>query len=87
MKERFDIIGSLPDTIMDEWIENESLIGKMMDEYIEAQKRVNGFDCLATHLGFPCPNIGINMARAVCLKRFSGCIWFEWIIGKIPSII
>jgi superfamily II DNA or RNA helicase len=44
MKERFDIIGSLPDTIIDEWIENEELIGQKMDEYIEAQKRVNGFD-------------------------------------------
>jgi superfamily II DNA/RNA helicase len=44
MKERFDIIGSLPDTIIDDWIENEELIGKKMDEYIEAQKRVNGFD-------------------------------------------
>ena len=44
MKERFDIIGSLPDTIMDDWIENEELIGKKMDECIEARKRVNGFD-------------------------------------------
>jgi hypothetical protein len=44
MKERFDIIGSLPDTIIDDWIENEELIGEKMDEYIEAQKRVNGFD-------------------------------------------
>ena len=44
MKERFDILGSLPDTIIDDWIENEELIGEKMDEYIEAQKRVNGFD-------------------------------------------
>lgn len=44
MKERFDIIGSLPDTIIDDWIENEELIGQKMDEYIEARKRVNGFD-------------------------------------------
>jgi len=44
MRERFDIIGSLPDTIMDDWIENEEKIGEKMDEYIEAQKRVNGFD-------------------------------------------
>ncbi|WP_291321133.1 phospholipase D-like domain-containing anti-phage protein [Desulfonatronospira sp.] len=44
MKDRFDILGSLPDTIVDEWIENEELIGAKMDEYIEAQKRVNGFD-------------------------------------------
>jgi hypothetical protein len=44
MKDRFDIIGSLPDTIMDDWIENEALIGQKMDEYIEARKKVNGFD-------------------------------------------
>ena len=44
MKDRFDIIGSLPDTIIDDWIENEELLGQKMDEYIEARKRVNGFD-------------------------------------------
>ncbi|MFP4109529.1 MAG: hypothetical protein ACLFTF_00740 [Desulfonatronovibrio sp.] len=34
----------MPDTISDDWIEDEELIGKKMDELIEFRKRVNGFD-------------------------------------------
>ncbi len=44
MRERFDILGSLPDTITDDWIRDEELLGKKMDELIEASRRVNGFD-------------------------------------------
>lgn len=44
MKDRFDLFGSLPDTIEDEWIENIELMDEKLDEYIDAQKRVNGFD-------------------------------------------
>lgn len=34
MKDRYDIFGSLPDTIQDEWIENVEQLEVMMDEYI-----------------------------------------------------
>lgn len=44
MKDRFDLFGSLPDTIEDTWIENVETLDEKLDEYIEAQKRVNGFD-------------------------------------------
>lgn len=44
MKDRFDIFGSLPDTIEDEWIEQIETLDEKLDEYIDAQKRVNGFD-------------------------------------------
>lgn len=44
MKDRFDLFGSLPDTIEDNWIENVELMDEKLDEYIDAQKRVNGFD-------------------------------------------
>lgn len=44
MRDRFDLFGSLPDTIEDTWIENIETLDEKLDEYIEAQKRVNGFD-------------------------------------------
>jgi hypothetical protein len=44
MRDRFDLFGSLPDTIEDEWIENIEILDEKLDEYINAQKRVNGFD-------------------------------------------
>ena len=44
MKDRFDIFGSLPDTIEDDWIEQIETLDEKLDEYIDAQKRVNGFD-------------------------------------------
>ncbi len=34
MKDRFDIFGSLPDTIDDDWIESEERLKQMLDEYI-----------------------------------------------------
>ncbi|MEM9814797.1 MAG: phospholipase D-like domain-containing anti-phage protein [Cyanobacteria bacterium P01_D01_bin.6] len=44
MRDRFDLFGSLPDTIEDTWIENIETLDEKLDEYIDAQKRVNGFD-------------------------------------------
>jgi hypothetical protein len=44
MKDRFDLFGSLPDTIEDEWIEQIETLDEKLDDYINAQKRINGFD-------------------------------------------
>ena len=44
MKDRFDLFGSLPDTIEDTWISNIETLDEKLDEYIDTQKRVNGFD-------------------------------------------
>lgn len=44
MKDKFDLFGSLPDTIEDDWIENEELWNQSIDEYIEAKKKATGFD-------------------------------------------
>ncbi|WP_204138805.1 phospholipase D-like domain-containing anti-phage protein [Halomicronema sp. CCY15110] len=44
MRDRFDLFGSLPDTIEDTWIKNIETLDEKLDEYINAQKRVNGFD-------------------------------------------
>lgn len=39
MKDRYDIFGSLPDTIEDEWIENVEELEKRVDEYIHLRDR------------------------------------------------
>jgi hypothetical protein len=44
MRDRYDLFGSLPDTIKDEWIENVETMGEKMDEYIRAQQEATGFD-------------------------------------------
>ena len=44
MRDRFDLFGSLPDTIKDEWIEDIQTLGEKMDDYIDAQKQATGFD-------------------------------------------
>jgi len=45
MKDRYDIFGSLPDTIEDEWIENVEELEQKMDEYIHLRARAkNAFE-------------------------------------------
>ena len=44
MRDRFNLFGSLPDTIKDEWIDDIETLGLRMDEYINAQKEATGFD-------------------------------------------
>lgn len=44
MKNRYDLFGSLPDTIKDEWIDDIETLGEKLDGYINAQKNATGFD-------------------------------------------
>jgi superfamily II DNA/RNA helicase len=44
MRDRYDLFGSLPDTIRDDWIDDVETLGEKMDEYINAQKKATGFD-------------------------------------------
>ena len=44
MRNRYDLFGSVPDTIKDEWIDDIETLGEKMDEYIHAQKEATGFD-------------------------------------------
>jgi len=44
MRNRYDLFGSLPDTIKDEWIEDIESLGEKLDEYINAQRTATGFD-------------------------------------------
>jgi superfamily II DNA/RNA helicase len=53
MKNRYDLFGSLPDTIKDEWIEDIESLGERLDEYINAQKTATGFDLRYTSTVIP----------------------------------
>jgi SNF2 family DNA or RNA helicase len=44
MRDRYDLFGSLPDTIKDEWIDDIETLGEKLDEYIHAQAKATGFD-------------------------------------------
>lgn len=44
MRDRYDLFGSVPDTIKDEWIDDIEALGEKMDEYIVAQAAATGFD-------------------------------------------
>ena len=44
MRDRYDLFGSIPDSIKDEWIDDVETLGEKMDEYINAQKEATGFD-------------------------------------------
>lgn len=53
MKNRYDLFGSLPDTIKDEWIEDIETLGERLDDYINAQKIATGFDLRYTSTMMP----------------------------------
>lgn len=53
MKNRYDLFGSLPDTIKDDWIEDIETLGERLDEYINAQKAATGFDLRYTGTMMP----------------------------------
>ena len=45
LKDKFDLFGSLPDTIDDEWIEQVEELGAELDKYIEKRKAAkNAFE-------------------------------------------
>ncbi len=44
MRDKFNLFGSLPDTIKDDWIEDIETLDEKMDQFIIAQKRATGFD-------------------------------------------
>ncbi len=44
MRDRYDLFGSLPDVIEDDWIENIEALDERIAEFIEKKRRANAFD-------------------------------------------
>jgi hypothetical protein len=53
MRDRYNLFGSLPDTIQDEWIDDIETLGQKLDDYIHAQKSATGFDLRYTESMMP----------------------------------
>ncbi len=44
MRHRYDLFGSLPDTIEDEWIQNIENLDAYLSQFTERKKQANAFD-------------------------------------------
>lgn len=44
MRDRFDLFGSLPDVIEDDWISDQATLERRLSEFIEKRGRANAFD-------------------------------------------
>jgi hypothetical protein len=44
MKDRYDLFGSLPDTIEDDWIEDVENLEEHLRQFTERKKRANAFE-------------------------------------------
>ena len=49
MRDRYNLFGSLPDTIKDEWIEDIETLGEKMDEYIKRAEGSHGLRSALHH--------------------------------------
>ena len=44
MKDKFDIFGQLPDTLSDDWIDDEQGLDRELKKFVEGRQRANAFD-------------------------------------------
>lgn len=78
MKDRFDLFGSLPDTIKDEWIDDIEHLGELMDQYINAQKQETGFDLRYNATMRPTDNDWRNCAQVLSRRDFETLMRKGW---------
>jgi len=78
MKDRFDLFGSLPDTIKDEWIDDIEHLGELMDQYINAQKQETGFDLRYNATMRPTDNDWRNCAKVLSRRDFETLMRKGW---------
>ena len=78
MQDRYNLFGSLPDTIKDEWIEDIETMGDKMDEYIDAQKTANGFDLRYTSTMEPTEKDWRDCSDVLSRRDFSELMMSGW---------
>lgn len=78
MRNRYDLLGSLPDTIKDEWIEDIESLGKRLDDYIEAQKKATGFDLRYTATMVPSEKDWRDCTEVLSRRDFSVLMGMAW---------
>lgn len=85
MKDRFNLFGALPDTIEDEWINQQTDIGVEMDKYIERQKKETGFDIRYSGTLAPDDDAWAECARVLSRRDFQELMSRSW-RGK-PGVV
>lgn len=78
MRDRYNLFGSLPDTIKDEWIEDIETLGEKMDEYINAQKEATGFDLRYTATMEPAEKDWRDCSEVLSRRDFSELMSAGW---------
>lgn len=78
MQDRYNLFGSLPDTIKDEWIEDIETMGEKMDEYINAQKQANGFDLKYTETMSPSDRDWRDCSKVLSQRDFGELMRAGW---------
>ncbi|MCY4358196.1 MAG: SNF2-related protein [Gammaproteobacteria bacterium] len=78
MQNRYDLFGSLPDTIKDEWIDDIETLGEKMDEYINAQKEATGFDLRYTQTMAPSQKDWRDCAEVLSRRDFAELMSSGW---------
>lgn len=78
MQDRYNLFGSLPDTIRDEWIEDIETMGEKMDEYINAQREANGFDLRYTETMAPSEKDWRDCSNVLSRRDFTELMMSGW---------
>lgn len=78
MKDRFDLFGSLPDTIKDEWIDDIENLGEKMDQFIDAQKSETGFDLRYNSTLRPEKDVWRDCASVLSRRDFDSLMRKRW---------
>jgi superfamily II DNA or RNA helicase len=78
MRDRYDLFGSLPDTIKDEWMEDIQTLGEKMDEYIDAKKQATGFDLKYTTTMAPTDKDWRDCADVLSRRDFAELMTSGW---------
>jgi len=78
MKSRYDLFGSLPDTIKDEWIDDIETLGDRLDEYINAQKTATGFDLRYTGTMMPPEKDWRDCSEVLARRNFIDILRVGW---------
>ena len=78
MRDRYNLFGSLPDTIKDEWIEDIETLGEKLDEYINAQKQATGFDLRYTTTMEPTEKDWRDCAEVLSRRDFAELMRSGW---------
>jgi superfamily II DNA or RNA helicase len=78
MRNRYDLFGSLPDTIKDEWIEDIESLGEKLDEYINAQLTATGFDLRYTGTMAPPEKDWRDCSEVLAMRDFVSLMSAAW---------